>query len=97
VGRSQEVSNPVVRSRHRQEEIVRLATTTGLTSVEEDSARLSVSHSTIRRDLAELQSQGRLARTFGGAMALQPPAEDSLRQRVQRAFYAKRGIARWAA
>jgi DeoR/GlpR family transcriptional regulator of sugar metabolism len=87
----------VIRSFQRQEEIVRLATTTVVTSVDELSARLSVSPSTIRRDLAKLQSRGRLTRTFGGAMALQPHAEDSLRQRVQQAFNAKRGIARWAA
>jgi DeoR/GlpR family transcriptional regulator of sugar metabolism len=86
-----------MRSRQRQEEIVRLAATTVLTSVEELSIWFSVSPSTIRRDLAQLQSQGRLARTFGGAMALQPHAEESLRRRVQQAFNAKRGIARWAA
>jgi DeoR/GlpR family transcriptional regulator of sugar metabolism len=81
----------------RQEEIVHLATTTGLASVEELSARFAVSASTIRRDLAKLQSGGRLARTFGGAIALQPPLEDPLRQRVRQAAEAKRGIARWAA
>jgi DeoR/GlpR family transcriptional regulator of sugar metabolism len=84
-------------SRRRQEEIVRLARTTGLTSVEELAARFSVSPSTIRRDLAKLQSLGRLARTFGGAIAIRPLPEDPLRQRVQQAFDAKRGIARWAA
>jgi DeoR/GlpR family transcriptional regulator of sugar metabolism len=89
--------NAVMSSRRRQEEIVRLATTTGLTSVDELSARFSVSPSTIRRDLAKLQSQGRLARIFGGAMPVGPEAEDSLRKRVQQAFDAKRGIARWAA
>jgi DeoR/GlpR family transcriptional regulator of sugar metabolism len=84
-------------SRRRQEEIVHLATTTGLTSVDELSARFAVSPSTIRRDLARLQSLGRIARTFGGAIAIQPPSEDPLSHRLQEAFDAKRGIARWAA
>jgi DeoR/GlpR family transcriptional regulator of sugar metabolism len=86
----------VMSARQRQEEIVRLATTTGLTSVEELSARFSVTASTIRRDLAKLQSHGRLARTFGGAIALHTHPEESLRQRSGEAFDAKRGIARWA-
>jgi DeoR/GlpR family transcriptional regulator of sugar metabolism len=81
----------------RQEEIVRLARTTSLTSVDELAARFSVSPSTIRRDLAKLQSLGRLARTFGGAMAIRPLPEDPLRKRVQEALDAKRAIARWAA
>jgi DeoR/GlpR family transcriptional regulator of sugar metabolism len=84
-------------SRRRQEEIVRLATTTGLTSVDELSATFAVSPSTIRRDLARLQSLGRLARTFGGAIAIQSPSEDPVGRRLQEAFHAKRGIARWAA
>jgi DeoR/GlpR family transcriptional regulator of sugar metabolism len=84
-------------SHWRQEEIIRLARTTGLSSVDELAARFSVSPSTIRRDLAKLQSLGRLARTFGGAMAIRPLPEDPLRQRVQQAFDAKRAIARWAA
>jgi DeoR/GlpR family transcriptional regulator of sugar metabolism len=86
-----------MRSFQRQEEIIRLATTTVLTSVDELSARFSVSPSTIRRDLAKLQSQGRLARTFGGAMTLRPHAEESLRQRFQQDSDSNCGIARWAA
>jgi DeoR/GlpR family transcriptional regulator of sugar metabolism len=83
-------------SRRRQEEIVRLATTTGLTSVDELSARFAVSPSTIRRDLARLQALGRLARTFGGAIAIHAPSEDPVHHRLQEAFDAKRSIARWA-
>jgi DeoR/GlpR family transcriptional regulator of sugar metabolism len=84
-------------SRRRQEEIVHLATTTGLASVDELSARFAVSSSTIRRDLARLQSLGRLARTFGGATAIGSASEDAVRHRLQEAFDAKRDIARWAA
>lgn len=84
-------------SRARREEIVRRATTTGLTTVEELAETFQVTASTIRRDLAMLTSQGRLTRTFGGAIAPNAHPEASLRQRIGEAFEAKRGIARWAA
>ncbi|WP_200944317.1 DeoR/GlpR family DNA-binding transcription regulator [Geodermatophilus sp. Leaf369] len=84
-------------SRARREEIVRLATTSGLASVEELAGVFEVTASTIRRDLAQLTGDGRLARTYGGAMALIAHPETSLRQRTGEAYSAKRGIARWAA
>ncbi|MEO3869947.1 DeoR/GlpR family DNA-binding transcription regulator [Nonomuraea sp. B12E4] len=84
-------------ARARREEIVRLATTTGLASVEELSAQLGVTASTIRRDLAHLKAAGLLARTYGGAMAVVTHPEASLRQRIGEAFEAKRAIAAWAA
>lgn len=81
----------------RRDEIVHLATTTGLASVEELSAQLGVTASTIRRDLAHLKAAGLLARTYGGAMAVVTHPEASLRQRIGEAFEAKRAIAAWAA
>ena len=81
----------------RREEIYHLAVTTGLASVEELSARFEVTASTIRRDLALLNGQGRLARTYGGAMALGAHPEASLRQRTGEAFEQKHAIAKWAA
>ncbi len=84
-------------SRERRSEIVRLATESGLANVESLSAVLGVTPSTIRRDLALLTSQGKLTRTYGGAMALVPHPEASLRQRSGQAFEAKRAIGRWAA
>lgn len=63
----------------RREEIDYLAVTTSLASVEELSARFEVTASTIRRDLALLNSQGRSPRTYGGAMALGAHPEASLR------------------
>ena len=59
-----------LRSEHRRNEIARLAASHGLASVEELSTRLGVTASTIRRDLALLTAQGKLARTYGGAMAM---------------------------
>ena len=81
----------------RRGEIVRLATTSGLASVEELSDQLGVTASTIRRDLARLTAQGKLARTYGGVMSLADHPEASLRQRLGEAHAAKRDIARWAA
>jgi len=81
----------------RREEIYHLAVTTGLASVEELSRRFQVTASTIRRDLAQLNEQGKLARTYGGAVALGAHPESSLRQRTGEAFEQKHAIAGWAA
>ncbi|SDN56577.1 transcriptional regulator, DeoR family [Streptomyces sp. cf386] len=88
---------PPTTSRARRDRIVHLATTTGLASVEELSRLFDVTPSTIRRDLAQLTAQGRLARTYGGAMALTAHPEASLRQRTGEAYEEKRAIAQWAA
>lgn len=84
-------------TRDRRDQIVRLATEAGLASVEELSQIFGVTPSTIRRDLALLTTDGRLARTYGGAIAVSAHPESSLRQRVGESFDAKRAIARWAA
>ncbi len=84
-------------SRHRQEEIIRLATTTGLPSVEDLAAQFSVTASAIRGDLATLQVLGRLARTFSGATALRSHRTGSSSERTPKAVDATHGIARWAA
>ncbi|MDZ7910499.1 MAG: DeoR/GlpR family DNA-binding transcription regulator [Rhodococcus sp. (in: high G+C Gram-positive bacteria)] len=84
-------------SQVRRAEIVRLAQTTGLADVEALSAQFGVTASTIRRDLAQLTAEGLLARTYGGAIALDPHPESSLRQRSGESFDAKRAIAKWAA
>jgi DeoR/GlpR family transcriptional regulator of sugar metabolism len=84
-------------TRDRRDQIVRLATEAGLASVEELSQIFGVTPSTIRRDLALLTTDGRLARTYGGAIAVSAHPESSLRQRVGEGFDAKRAIARWAA
>ena len=81
----------------RRDEILRLAASRGLASVEDLSSRMGVTPSTIRRDLAVLTSQGKLARTYGGALSLETHPETSLRQRLGEAHQAKRSIAHWAA
>lgn len=57
-------------SEARRSEIARLARTSGLASVEDLSAQFGVTASTIRRDLSQLTAQGVIARTYGGAIAL---------------------------
>lgn len=88
---------PPLRSRDRREEILRLATESGLASVEQLAEWFGVTASTIRRDLARLSESGRLARTYGGAIAVPSWTELSLSQRDTEAHGAKRAIARWAA
>jgi DeoR/GlpR family transcriptional regulator of sugar metabolism len=84
-------------SKGRRAEIIRLARSTGLASVDELSAQFGVTASTIRRDLSLLTEQGLIARTYGGAIALGRPPESSLRQRAMQGFDAKHAIANWAA
>lgn len=62
--------------------------------VEELSAHFGVSPSTVRRDLAELTADGRLVRTYGGAVA--SSAEQPLHDRERLALTQKAAIARAA-
>lgn len=54
------------KTRERQQRIIHLVHE-GTADVEELSRRLSVSISTVRRDLNQLAGEGRLVRTYGGA------------------------------
>lgn len=85
------------RSGQRRDQILQLAASNGLANVEDLSTRLGVTPSTIRRDLALLTAQGKLARTYGGALSLEPHPEASLRQRLGEAYAAKQAIAAYAA
>lgn len=87
-----------MRAVQRREEIVRLARSNGLASVEELSQTFGVTASTIRRDLAVLGNGDVLARTYGGVIAV--PAshhEASLQERSLEGHAAKDAIGRWAA
>ena len=88
---------PVLGSRRRRAEIVRLAEAGGLATVAEMAEHFAVTASTIRRDLAQLESAGRLTRTYGGAVVPPHHGESSLQQRIGEAFTEKLAIARWAA
>jgi DeoR family ulaG and ulaABCDEF operon transcriptional repressor len=56
----------------RWNRIIDMLHATKVTSVEQFSTKLNVSPATIRRDLNELHSDGRLCRVRGGAIALDP-------------------------
>lgn len=56
----------------RWNRIIEMLDATKVTSVEQFSSALSVSPATIRRDLNELHSEGRLSRVRGGAIAADP-------------------------
>ena len=82
----------------RRAQILELAHTSGLASVEELSARFGVTASTIRRDLQRLTDEGQIARTYGGAMPLKGMVvESTFRQRNQEGTEAKRAIGKAAA
>lgn len=84
-------------ARLRQGQILELAHTSGLASVDELSERFDVTASTIRRDLSRLTAEGKIARTYGGAMALNGQVvESTFRQRNKQSTAAKRAIARMA-
>jgi len=55
--------------RERNDKIVRLVGEQGFLTVHELSERLDVSEMTIRRDLSRLEQQGRLRKTYGGAVS----------------------------
>lgn len=66
----------------RHDELVALLRE-GVTSVETLSARVGVSVSTVRRDLTHLQQEGRIARTYGGAIVREALQERSFNESEQ--------------
>ncbi|WP_380160039.1 DeoR/GlpR family DNA-binding transcription regulator [Kineococcus sp. R86509] len=87
---------PSVATETRRSAIVDLAHE-GLANVETLASRFDVSPSTIRRDLAILTTEGRIARTYGGAIPIGAHSESTLRQRMDQAHSAKVAIGQWAA
>jgi DeoR/GlpR family transcriptional regulator of sugar metabolism len=57
-----------VRTRPRRQQILNILEETGTLNVGELAGRFAVSVVTIRKDLDELESEGLLQRTFGGAV-----------------------------
>lgn len=62
----------------RHNEIVRLLSQQSTVTIQQLVTRLVISESTIRRDLAFLEGQGLLRRTFGGAVAVTGPESAAL-------------------
>ncbi|WP_438816412.1 DeoR/GlpR family DNA-binding transcription regulator [Taklimakanibacter lacteus] len=84
----------------RQAHIVEQLRKSGFVSVAEVAAALAVSEMTIRRDLIDLEAEGRLIRTHGGAIAPEGttmPAfdreEPAFEQRLRQNNFAKESIA----
>lgn len=90
-------SAPRLSARERRAAILQVTDAEGVTRIDELADSLGVTASTIRRDLATLTGQGKLARTYGGAMPMVVHPEASLRQRSGQGHAAKRTIGRWAA
>lgn len=82
----------------RMREVLSLLRGRGEVSSQTLGAELHVSAATLRRDLAELEEQGLLVRTHGGARALDPSgSEIPVRLRDHRMVAIKRRIAQHAA
>ncbi|WEV78761.1 DeoR/GlpR family DNA-binding transcription regulator [Janibacter cremeus] len=80
----------------RLSEIVRLLHS-GVTRVEDLSVAVAVSESTVRRDLASLEAEGVIARTYGGAQPFAPFRETRLQERMTLEVAAKTRIGAAAA
>ncbi|MFE5836580.1 DeoR/GlpR family DNA-binding transcription regulator [Arthrobacter sp. NPDC056493] len=83
-------------ARERRERIVQLAGEMGVANVAAIARQFNVTPSTVRRDLALLSSSGRLARTYGGAIATVGQVESSIAVRSREAYDQKAAIASWA-
>lgn len=70
---------------------------TGHLSVAELAVRFGISASTIRRDLAALSDEGRILRTYGGALDVAASDEQGVAERSRQAVREKHAIARAAA
>lgn len=81
----------------RLPQIVRIARAEGRVSVEDLATRLGVTAQTIRRDLADLDAEGTLARVHGGAVLRSGTQNIAWRQRAALNAPAKEAIARAAA
>jgi DeoR/GlpR family transcriptional regulator of sugar metabolism len=82
----------------RRERVVELLAQRGEGSlpVEELATILGVSTATVRRDLGQLRAEGRITRTYGGAVLGTPSVELSIRQREQANAAEKDAIAQAA-
>ena len=81
----------------RQQRIARLVRESGSVTVAALEREFGVSPATARRDLAVLERQGKVRRTYGGAvMPGFTQHEDSFQQRLEEAVEAKKRLARAA-
>ena len=103
VARKETVPRPRLPSRARHDRIVEILRSAGAVSVTQAAADLGVSDMTLRRDLLELESAGKLTRVHGGAVAAAYPRaaaeaeEPSFESRMLKQHGAKQRIAAAAA
>ena len=84
----------------RLQGIWRIVTEKGSASIQELMDALNISESTVRRDLAVLDEQGRIQKVRGGAMVVgdaYSTKEDSVTQKKDKNLAEKREIAKYAA
>ena len=81
----------------RQRRIMDVITSVGRIEAEAMALHLQVSRETIRRDLKELESSGRIRRVHGGAISVDLGLEAPFRRRRRMQVEAKRRIGRAAA
>ncbi len=81
----------------RKEEILSLIQETGYVSVEQLSKKLYISPSSIRRNLTELEKQGYIKRSYGGAALYDDAGNAPLKLRLRKNHKQKDAIARQAA
>jgi DeoR/GlpR family transcriptional regulator of sugar metabolism len=87
-----------MRSAERYQHIVGLLAAHGDVSVDQLAEELGVTPSTIRRDLTRLTGEGKVTRTYGGAVvAATGSPESPLHQRAREARAEKDAIGAWAA
>jgi DeoR/GlpR family transcriptional regulator of sugar metabolism len=87
-----------MRASERRAEIDRILGAGGEVKVMDLAERLHVTSSTIRRDLDRLRTEGKLTRTYGGAVGgVHSGAGPALQERAMRARRQKDAIGRWAA
>lgn len=85
-----------VSTHQRHEQLLHLLRA-GVVRVEDLAARTEVSESTVRRDLARLEDEGLVARTYGGARPAAPFREVALAERMTQEVAAKARIGAAAA
>lgn len=87
-------------TQERFEEITRIVTRDGAATVPELARLLETSESTIRRDLVQLDSLGKVRKVHGGATAVreaEPVQERNMQEKYSRNIEDKRTIAAYAA
>jgi len=84
-------------SKERHQRILSMLEANHQVSANDLAEMLGVSRETVRRDLVDLEREGRVDRVHGGAVLPQPRGEEPFKKRMGEQIRAKRDIARKAA